>query len=58
MWLYKVCKQHKKSKTYTLIGRYTDKRNAEHAAELAAFFDHYEHKFTVKRFSGEPGDIF
>lgn len=58
MWIYKVCKQHKKSKTYTIFGRYTDKKEAEEAAKQAAFFDHHEHKFTVKRFSGEPGDIF
>lgn len=51
MWMYKVCKIHKNNKTYTIVGRYEDKRDAKRAAEQARFFDHREHKFIVKRYS-------
>lgn len=58
MWLYKVCKHHKNSKTYTITGRFTSKKDAEYAAECQRFIDHHQHKITVKRFSGDEGDIF
>lgn len=51
MWMYKVCKMHKKFKAYCVIARYADKREAENSAREFALFDHYEHRFFVKRYS-------
>ena len=57
MWLYKVCKIHENKKTYTVVGRFEDKADAENARRQAEFFDR-SHEYKVKRFSGEAGDIF
>lgn len=42
---------HKKFKAYTVVARYANKREAENFARESSLFDHYEHKFIVKRYS-------
>lgn len=58
MWLYKLCKIHDNKKNYTVVGRFEDKGDAEHEKKVAEFYDNYKHKFEIKRYSGEPSDIF
>ena len=49
-WKYKVCKQHIKSSTYTVVSRHGDKREAERDLAQFATYDR-EHRFFIKRYS-------